>query len=186
MRIRKANGILAAILGGLLLVQTGCIGNFKLFNNILSWNHQLSGKWINELVFVSFHVIPVYPFALLGDVFFFNAFDFWGGTNPISSTEEGADAVATRTFQQGEHKIVLERNDTEMGRQLTVRTYENDELIQRSDLVARADGTIAKIDPAGNVLAVAQPGPNGSILVRDALTGETRLVTDADSARSLQ
>ena len=186
MRIRKANGLLAVILGGLLLVQTGCIGNFKLFNNILSWNHQLSGKWINELVFVAFHVIPVYPFALMGDVFFFNAFDFWGATNPISSTEERADAVATRTFQQGEHKVVLERNETEMGRQLTVRTYENDQLLERSDLVARGDGTVVKVDPAGNVLAVAQPGPNGSILVRDALSGKTRLVADAAAARSLQ
>jgi hypothetical protein len=186
MRNRKAKWLLAAGLSGLLVVQAGCIGNFRLFNNVLDWNHKLSNRWVNELVFVAFHVIPVYPFALMGDLFIFNAFDFWGTSNPISSTAEGADDVAaTRTFQAGEHKVVLERSDTEMGRQLTVRTYRNDELVQRSDLVARADGTIAKVDPAGNVLAVAQPGPDGSLLVRDALTGETRLVTAASAARSL-
>ena len=179
MRIRSAKCLLTAILGGLLVVQVGCIGHFRLTGNLLSWNHQLSNKWVNELVFLGLNVLPVYPFSLLGDAFIFNAIEFWGGNNPISSTGEGSDAVAsTRTFEQGEHKVVLARNDTEQGRQLTVSTFQNDELVERSDLLARSDGTVVKIDPAGNVLAVAQPGPGGSILVRDTATGETRLVTN--------
>jgi hypothetical protein len=179
MRNRRANWPLSAVLGALLVVQTGCIGHFRLTGNLLDWNKQLSNKWVNELVFVGFNMIPVYGFSLLGDAFIFNAIEFWGGTNPISSTEEGADALAsTHTFEQGEHKVVLERRDTEMGRQLIVRTYENDQLVERSDLVARADGTVAKVDPAGNVLAVAEPGPAGSVLVRDTATGRTRLVTN--------
>lgn len=187
MRIRKTNWVLAAILSGLLVFQAGCIGNFRLTSNLLSWNQQLSNKWVNELVFLAFATIPVYAFSLMGDAFIFNTIEFWGGTNPISSTVEGADAVAsTRTFEQGQHKVVLERTDTEMGRLLTVSTYQNDELVERSDLVARSDGTIVKVDPAGNVLAVAQPGPGGSILVRDALSGKTHLVTDAATASSLQ
>jgi hypothetical protein len=187
MRNRRANCLLAAMLGGLLVFQAGCIGHFRLTGSLLDWNKQLSNKWVNELVFVALATIPVYAFSLLGDAFIFNAIEFWGGTNPISSTTEGADAVAsTRTFERGDHTVVLERRDTETGRQLTVRTYENDRLVERSDLVARADGTVAKLDAAGNVLAVAQPGPNGSILVRDALSGKTRLVTDAAAARPLQ
>ena len=126
-------------------------------------------------------------FSLMGDAFIFNTIEFWGGRNPISSTVEGGDAVAsTRTFEQGELKVVLERRDTKIGRQLTVRTYENDDLVERSDLVARGDGTVVKVDPAGEVLAVAQPGPGGSILVRDALSGETRALTRGAAARSLQ
>jgi hypothetical protein len=179
MRIRKTNWLLAAILSGLLVFQTGCIGNFRLAGNLLDWNKQLSNKWVNELVFVGLNVVPVYAFFLMGDAFIFNAIEFWGGTNPISSTGEGSDAVAsTRTFEQGQHKVVLARTDTERGRQLIVSTYQNDELVERSDLLARSDGTVLKIDPAGNVLAVAQPGPGGSILVRDTATGETRLVTN--------
>ena len=187
MRNRRANWILAAMLGGLLVFQAGCIGHFRLTSSLLSWNHQISNKWVNELVFLGLAVMPVYAFSLLGDAFIFNTIEFWGGTNPISSTVEGDDAVAsTRTFQAGEHKVVLERRDTEAGRQLTVRTYENDRLVERSDLVALGDGTVAKVDATGNVLAVAQPGPNGSILVRDAHSGKTRLVADAASAKSLQ
>ena len=187
MRNRRANWILAAMLGGLLVFQAGCIGHFRLTGSLLSWNHQISNKWVNELVFVGLAVMPVYAFSLLGDAFIFNAIEFWGGTNPISSTLEGGDAVAsTRTFQAGEHKVVLERRDTEAGRHLTVRTYQNDELVESSDLVARSDGTVAKLDAAGNVLSVAQPGPQGSLLVRDALSGKTHLVADAATARSLQ
>jgi len=187
MRNRRAKWLVAAMLSGLLVFQAGCIGHFRLTGSLLSWNHQISNKWVNELVFVAFNVIPVYPFSLLGDAFIFNAIEFWGGSNPISSTVEGGNAVAsTRTFEQGGHKVVLERRDTALGRQLTVRSYENDQLVERSDLVARGDGTIVKVDPAGNVLAVAQPGPGGSILVRDALSGRTRLVADAAAGRSLQ
>jgi hypothetical protein len=187
MRNRRANCLLAAMLGGLLVFQAGCIGHFRLTSSLLTWNQQLSNKWVNELVFFGLATIPVYAFSLMGDAFIFNTIEFWGGTNPISSTVEGGDAVAsTRTFEQGQHKVVLERIDTEAGRQLTVRTYRNDRLVERSDLVARGDGTVVKVDSAGNVLAVAQPGPNGSILVRDALSGKTRLVTDAATARSLQ
>jgi len=187
MRKAKAKWLLAAMLGGLLVFQAGCIGHFRLTSNLLSWNHQLSNKWVNELVFLGLNVMPVYFFSLMGDAFIFNTIEFWGGTNPISSTVEGGDAVAsTRTFQAGDHKVVLERRSTEIGRQLTVRTYENNELVERSDLVARGDGTVVKVDPAGEVLAVAQPGPGGSILVRDALSGETRALTHAAAARSLQ
>ena len=183
----RANWLLAAMLGGLLVFQAGCIGHFRLTSSLLSWNKQLSNKFVNELVFLGLTVMPVYFFSLMGDAFIFNTIEFWSGNNPISSTVEGGDAVAsTRTFEQGQHKVVLERSDTEAGRQLTVRTYRNDRLVERSDLVARGDGTVVKVDPAGNVLAVAQPGPNGSILVRDALSGKTRLVTDAAAARSLQ
>ena len=185
MRNRRTRRLLAAMLGGLLVVQVGCIGHFRLSSSLLSWNQQLSNKFVNELVFLGMNVIPVYFFSLMGDAFIFNTIEFWSGNNPISSTVEGGDAVAsTRTFEQGELKVVLERSDTEMGRQLTVRSYENDQLVERSDLVARGDGTVVKVDPAGNVLAVAQPGPGGSVLVRDALSGKTRLV--ADAASSLQ
>ena len=182
MRNRRASWLLTAILSGLLMVQVGCIGSFRLTGSLLDWNKQLSNKFVNELVFLGLNVMPVYFFSLMGDAFIFNTIEFWGGANPISSTMEGVDALAsTRTFEQGEHKVVLERRDTDLGRQLTVRTYENDELVERSDLVARGDGTVVKVDPAGEVLAVAQPGPNGSILVRDALSGKTRVVTDAGS-----
>jgi len=187
MRNRRTNRLLAVILGGLLVAQVGCIGSFRLTGSLLSWNKQLSNKFVNELVFVGLAVMPVYFFSLMGDAFVFNTIEFWGGRNPISSTVEGGDAVAsTRTFERGELKVVLERRDTEMGRQLTVRSYENDQLVERSDLVARSDGTVVKVDPAGNVLAFAQQGPDGSLLVRDALSGKTHLVVDASAARSLQ
>jgi hypothetical protein len=101
MRNRRTRRLLAAMLGGLLLVQVGCIGHFRLSSSLLSWNQQLSNKFVNELVFLGMNVIPVYFFSLMGDAFIFNAIEFWSGNNPISSTVEGGDAVAsTRTLEQ--------------------------------------------------------------------------------------
>lgn len=40
---------------------TSCIGSFKLSNKVLSWNKQVSNsKFVNEVVFFCFWVIPVY------------------------------------------------------------------------------------------------------------------------------
>ena len=58
MRNRRAKRLLTAILGGVLVVQVGCIGHFRLTSSLLSWNQQLSNKFVNELVFLSMNVIP--------------------------------------------------------------------------------------------------------------------------------
>ena len=39
---------------------TSCIGSFKLTNKVLSWNHQIGNKFVNELVFVGLWILPVY------------------------------------------------------------------------------------------------------------------------------
>ncbi len=42
------------------LVTTSCIGSFALTNKLLSWNKQVGNKFVNELVFFAFWVLPVY------------------------------------------------------------------------------------------------------------------------------
>ena len=37
-----------------------CIGSFSLTNKLLSWNNTIGNKFVNELVFFAFWVIPVY------------------------------------------------------------------------------------------------------------------------------
>ena len=34
------------------------------------------------------YIIPVYEFALLGDVVIFNAVEYWSGDNPIADPDE--------------------------------------------------------------------------------------------------
>ena len=47
---------------------TSCIGSFKLSNKVLSWNKQVSNsKFVNEVVFFCFWVIPVYEVTTIAD-----------------------------------------------------------------------------------------------------------------------
>ena len=64
---------------------TGCYGSFRLSTKLHNWNGQVSNKkFVNELVFLGFCILPAYELCLLGDALIFNSIEFWSGNNPIS------------------------------------------------------------------------------------------------------
>ena len=72
-----------------VLASTSCIGPNNACNGIGAWNTHVTGsKWGNELVYVGLWVIPVYEIAFTLDSLVFNAFEFWGGNNPIGTPGE--------------------------------------------------------------------------------------------------
>jgi hypothetical protein len=64
-----------------------CIGKFALTNRLLSWNQSVGNKFVNELVFFAFWVLPVYEVSALADVIVLNSIEFWSGENPLASTK---------------------------------------------------------------------------------------------------
>jgi hypothetical protein len=66
------------------LFQSGCIGSFKLTNNVYDWNTSLDGKAVQEIVFLAFLIIPVYSATLLIDAVILNSIEFWTGSNPMA------------------------------------------------------------------------------------------------------
>jgi len=80
---RRFNVIaISALLSGSILFSS-CIGSFSLFNKLLSWNDMVGDKFINEMVFLAFCIIPVYPIAWMADALIFNSIEFWTGENPV-------------------------------------------------------------------------------------------------------
>ncbi|MDL2230482.1 DUF3332 domain-containing protein [Alistipes sp. OttesenSCG-928-L06] len=67
---------------------SSCIGSFKLTNNVLSWNKTIGGKFVNELVFIAFHIVPVYEITILADILVLNSIEFWSGRNPVSASTD--------------------------------------------------------------------------------------------------
>ena len=63
---------------------TSCIGKFALTHKVLGWNHQISNKFVNELVFVGFWILPIYEISALADLLVINSIEFWSGSNPIT------------------------------------------------------------------------------------------------------
>ena len=77
------NVLMAAALGGSLMMQS-CIGSFSLWTGLRDWNQGVSSKFVNEVVFLAFHIVPVYWVAYFADVIVLNSIEFWSGNNPVA------------------------------------------------------------------------------------------------------
>ncbi|MGL4852702.1 MAG: DUF3332 domain-containing protein [Phocaeicola sp.] len=70
------------------LLFSSCIGSFALWNNLKDWNNTIGNKFVNELVFIAFNIVPVYPIAAIADMLVINSIEFWSGSNPMASIGE--------------------------------------------------------------------------------------------------
>lgn len=88
---------------------SSCIGSFGLTNKLLDWNRNIDNKFVNELVFLAFWIVPVYEISALADVLVLNSIEFWTGSSPVADagtvkTVNGKDGVYTvETKTDGYH-----------------------------------------------------------------------------------
>jgi hypothetical protein len=76
--------LISAVLA-LGLLTPACLGPDNLYNGIKSWNAEVAAQdWLNEVIFIAFWIVPVYPIASLGDIVIFNTIEYWTGDNPVS------------------------------------------------------------------------------------------------------
>ena len=81
----------AALAALLCSSMTSCMGKFALTRNLYAWNEQISNKFINELVFFAFWVLPVYEVCGIADLFVLNTIEFWSGDNPMTASTKVVD-----------------------------------------------------------------------------------------------
>ena len=62
-----------ALLLSAALILSSCIGSFQLTNKVKNWNDNIGDKWINEVVFLAFHIVPVYEVCIFADAVVFNS-----------------------------------------------------------------------------------------------------------------
>ena len=94
-----------AILSGSLLFSS-CIGSFGLWNNLKSWNQGIGNKFVNEIVFLAFHIVPVYEVAYLADILVLNSIEFWSGSNPVAEV----GTIKTVKGENGEYLVRTNEN----------------------------------------------------------------------------
>ena len=82
--MKKTKLVAASLLMSGSILFSSCIGSFGLWNQLKSWNQGISNKFVNEIVFFAFHVIPVYEVCYLADVLVLNSIEFWSGSNPLA------------------------------------------------------------------------------------------------------
>ena len=67
----------------LTLGASGCLGPNHMFNGLNNWNANVTDQdWVDELIYLGMHVIPVYGVALIADGLILNTVDYWSGENP--------------------------------------------------------------------------------------------------------
>lgn len=99
--------LVAFMLSGSILFSS-CVGSFSLFNRLSAWNQTIGDKFVNELVFLAFNIVPVYLIAGLADMLVINSIEFWTGTNPMANVgdvkkvkgEDGSNYLVT-TLENG-------------------------------------------------------------------------------------
>lgn len=88
MKKRFLTHALAIVLCGSMITMTSCIGSFSLTNRLLGWNQHVGNKFVNELVFFAFWILPVYEVSCLADVLVLNSIEFWSGSNPMAKGDK--------------------------------------------------------------------------------------------------
>lgn len=111
-----------ALLLGTSIMYSSCIGTFPTFNKVASWNRGITGnKFVNELVFIGLHIIPVYEIVYLADGLIFNSIEFWSGKSGSAVASVGetkrmkgsnGDMFAVTRTEDG-YKIVDETRNEE-------------------------------------------------------------------------
>lgn len=101
---------LTALLLTATIVLSSCIGSFRLTNNIKDWNEGLGNKFVNELVFIALHIVPVYEIAMLVDGVVLNSIEFWTGNNLVA--EPGETKIVKNSQGQDVQVTALENGYT--------------------------------------------------------------------------
>lgn len=100
------------------MLTSSCIGSFSLFGHLRNWNEQVSDKFINELVFIAFWIVPVYEVAFIADFFVINSIEFWSGSNPVASGRKVIDGKDGRYLVDcdGKGYTITSENDNSVVR----------------------------------------------------------------------
>ena len=115
MKRKSSTLLLATVLGGSVMFSS-CIGSFGLTNKLLAWNQTIDSKFVNELVFIAFCIVPVYPISAMADLIVINSIEFWSGENPVADTGkvktiEGKDGIYTVETKADGYQIKKEGDD---------------------------------------------------------------------------
>lgn len=115
MKTNMRNRLLGAIALTLSLsmVSTSCIGSFGLTNRLLNWNKGVGSKFVNELVFFAFWILPVYEVCGLADILVINSIEFWSGSNPMAKGTKVIEGEDGRYLVQcdGKGYTITSEND---------------------------------------------------------------------------
>ncbi|MBW7870459.1 MAG: DUF3332 domain-containing protein [Flavobacteriia bacterium] len=101
---------LSVMIMGAAFMLNSCLGSYSAFNNLRSWNQNVSNsKFVNNLLFWGMWIVPVYPLFLVGDSLIFNVIEFWSGSNPVAMND-GEVETQTVIVKGNTYKMTATKN----------------------------------------------------------------------------
>ena len=177
--MRKNKSLFVCVLLCSCILCSSCIGSFKLWNGMKDWNQGIGNKFVNELVFIALHIVPVYEIAYLADLVVVNTIEFWSGKSPMASNEvkEIKGENGNYLVQTNEDGYTITNKDDNMSMNLvyndTNKTWsavtenESVELIQMNDdgtaTINMQNGTSMTVTPDMQGVASVRAAANSSI-----------------------
>ena len=135
--------IVTALVGGSLLFSS-CIGSFGLWSNLKDWNQGIGNKFVNEVVFLAFHIVPSgsNPVAELGSI---RTIHGEKGTYAIRTNEDGY--TITKEGDEGKELNLVYNAEK--------RTWNAEAEGQSFELIRmNEDGTISYQQPDGSLKTI--------------------------------
>ena len=177
--MRKNKSLFVCVLLSSCILCSSCIGSFKLWNGMRDWNQGIGNKFVNELVFIALHIVPVYEIAYLADLVVVNTIEFWSGSNPMASNEvkEIKGEKGNYLVQTNEDGYTITNKDDNMSMNLvyneTNKTWnavtenESVELIKMNDdgtaTINMQNGTSMTVTPDMQGVASVRAAANSSV-----------------------
>lgn len=146
------------LMGSMLLAMSGCFASFNLTRKIYKFNQGLGDKWLNEIAFLVMTIIPVYGVGVTVDVLVLNSIEFWGGTNPVSASND------QKVIPIPEAGVTLILNAADK----SIRLLQDSEGSQKEYVFERSGGETIVKDITGNVLVRCAATETGGIVMKDA------------------
>ena len=168
----------AAILMSGALLTSSCVGSFKLFNKLATWNKSATNeKFLNELIFLI--ISPAYAVCSVVDALVLNTIEFWSGNIPIA---QRVGKTTTVMGQDGRYYAVTTKKDGYSIKKPTGEvinfTYDKQTKTWREEADGNVtdlfrfndDGTIQAFLPGGGDIKVTQDEA-GLFMARMAVNG---------------
>lgn len=148
--------IVCALMGSTLM--PSCIGSFSLTNKLLNWNKNISNKFVNELVFFAFWVLPVYEVSSIADILVLNSIEFWSGENPVASNTRVIEGNDGRYLVMSDSDGYTIKSETD-GSEVRLNFHAD----SRSWAIQKADGTETTIFTFVDDSHIALPVPGTDV-----------------------
>lgn len=152
--------IMSALLVFTTILQS-CIGSFNLTKKVYEFNKSLGNKWLEELVFIAFCVLPVYNIAVFVDVVVLNLIEFWTGSNPMSMNEGDVEIQYKKGIDGNSYKLTATKN------KLHILQIDGAEKGKEMAFVYNPENTTWSIEKDGIAIEIAKVNYNESGLAEN-------------------